>query len=103
MFGLTDEHINKLRQVFARHTDVEKVIIYGSRAKGNYRDGSDIDFALSGSNLNLDTLLKIENELDDLLLPFNIDISILKNIENLELIKHIERVGAIFYEKQRVG
>ncbi len=50
--------------------------------------------------MNLSTLLKIENELDDLLLPYKIDLSIFHKIEDLDLIEHINRVGIVFYEKK---
>ena len=59
--------------------------IGGSRAKGNYRKDSDIDISLVGSNLNLNIILRIENELDDLLLPYHIDVSIFEKIENPDL------------------
>ena len=99
MFGLKDTHISKIRSVFARYRTVDKAIVYGSRAKGNYRNGSDIDFTLIGNELDLSTLFKIENELDDLLLPYKIDLSIFHQIENQDLIDHINRVGIVFYEK----
>jgi predicted nucleotidyltransferase len=99
MFGLKDSHINLIKSVFAKYNCVTKVVVYGSRAKGNYRTGSDIDLSLFGNDLDFDTLLKIENELDDLLLPYKIDLSIYNKIENYDLTEHINRVGVLFYEK----
>lgn len=99
VFGLKDTHISSIQSVFMNYESIEKAILYGSRAKGNYKNSSDIDLTLIGNSLNLTTLLKIENELDDLLLPYKIDLSMLKEIENQDLIDHINRVGAIFYEK----
>ena len=61
MFGLKDIHIKSIQSVFKNHSSVVKAILYGSRAKGNYRNGSDIDLTLTGNNLNLSTLSKIEN------------------------------------------
>lgn len=100
MYGLKDKHIEKIRAVFARYPAIEKAILYGSRVKGDYRNGSDIDLTLEGDNLDLSMLFKIENELDDLLLPYKIDLSILHKIENEDLIDHINRVGIVFYEKE---
>lgn len=100
MYGLKEIHLEKLELVFAAFSDIDKAILYGSRAKGNYRDSSDIDICLVGSMLNLSQLLRIESELDDLLLPYNIDVSIWDKIENKELIDHIKRVGVILYEKE---
>ena len=98
MYGLKEIHIHKIQSVFVQYGNIEKAILYGSRAKGNYRTGSDIDLTLVGENLDLTTLLKIENELDDLLLPYKIDLSIYHKIENTDLTEHIRRVGIVIYE-----
>ena len=74
-FGLDDKVIRKINNCLARYPDIDAVILYGSRAKGNYRPGSDIDLTIKGQ-LSLDDLLKLENELDDLLLPRVIDLSL---------------------------
>ncbi|WP_293013047.1 nucleotidyltransferase domain-containing protein [Mongoliibacter sp.] len=74
-------------------------MLYGSRAKGNYRPGSDIDLTLLGESLDLTELQKIEIELDDLMLPYKIDLSIHHKIQNSDFLEHIQRVGKIFYEK----
>lgn len=96
-FGLKAKNITKINEIFTFHTEVEQVILYGSRAKGNYNHGSDIDLTIKGKNLNFSKLLKIEMELDDLLLPYKIDLSIFKQIENPALISHIQRIGIVFY------
>ncbi len=100
MFGLKDTDIKLIRSVLKNYSCVEKAILYGSRAKGNYKNGSDIDLTLVGKDINLSTLLKIENELDDLLLPYKIDLSVYSKIENLDLINHIARVGIVFYAQE---
>jgi predicted nucleotidyltransferase len=91
----------EIKSVFVNYTDIDKAILYGSRAKGNYQDGSDIDISLVGNNLNLNKMLRIETELDNLLLPYKIDISILDKIENTDLVEHINRVGVVIYEKKQ--
>ena len=101
VFGLKDTHIKHIQSVFSNYSNVDKAVIYGSRAKGNYSTGSDIDLTLKGDDLNLSMLLKIENELDDLLLPYEIDLSIFHKIEDPDLIEHINRVGIVFYENNR--
>jgi len=98
-YGLKKETIEKINQIFARHKAVEKVFLYGSRAKGNYKKGSDIDLTLIGENLNLRFLNKISLDLDDLLLPYKIDLSIYNQITNSDLVDHISRVKKIFYKK----
>ncbi len=98
-FGLTSATINKINTVFAAHPLVDQVIIYGSRAKGTYRLGSDIDLSIIGTSVTLSELMKIETELDDLLLPYKIDLSLLHKISDSEVLDHIQRMGAIFYQK----
>ena len=95
--GLFPETIRKIHQVFIRYPDIYLVRIYGSRAKGNYHYGSDIDLTIMGDKVSFSQLLKIEMELDDLLLPYKIDISLFRQIENNDLIDHIHRVGIDFY------
>jgi predicted nucleotidyltransferase len=66
---------------------------------GNYKPGSDIDLILEGMALTLKQLNIIENELDDLLLPYELDVSIYHQIDNPDLLEHVERVGVVFYTK----
>ncbi len=96
-FGLKKTAIDSIHGVFSRYPYIEKVVIYGSRAKGNYRNGSDIDLTLFGKDLTYEQLNRIETELDDLLLPYSIDLSLFKHIDATELIDHINRVGKVFY------
>ena len=100
MFGLKSEHIDAINQCFEKYPEIDHVIIYGSRAKATYRYNSDIDLTLVG-NLSFQQLLKLENELDDLLLPYKIDLSLKSTITSDNLIEHIDRVGKVFYDKNR--
>jgi type I restriction enzyme S subunit len=99
MYGLKTQTIQGIQEVFKQYPEVEKAILYGSRAKGNYHPGSDIDLTLIGEQLNLTILQKIENEIDELLLPYKIDLSLHKQIQNAELLEHIKRVGKVFFDK----
>lgn len=99
MYGLDSKDIAAIKKVFLQHVEIEKAILYGSRAKGNYRKESDIDLTLLGEEIGLTQLFEIETELDDLLLPYKIDLSIYHKIENPDLIQHIERIGVSFFEK----
>jgi len=98
-FGLKDITIQKIQQVLAAFPQVEEAILYGSRAKGNYKDGSDIDLTLKGERLTLSEVNSIGLELDDLLLPYTFDLSVFNQIDNQELQAHISRVGLVFYRK----
>lgn len=96
-FGLSNNQIDKITSIFRAHPEIEKAIIYGSRAKGNFKNYSDIDITLMGKGLDLSIQQKVEGELDDLLLPYKIDLSILAKITNQELVNHIQRVGKNFF------
>jgi predicted nucleotidyltransferase len=99
-YGLPDTTIQKIRAVLSDYPQVDQAILYGSRAKGNYKNGSDIDLTLlGGPDLTLNMLYKILTDLDDLLLPYTIDLSILNYIGDPDVIEHIQRVGIPFYEK----
>ncbi len=102
-YGLTDEILSRISGVFACHPEIEKAILYGSRAKGNYRTGSDIDLTLTGDNLTLTVLNRVDYELDELLLPYSFDLSILEQIDNVRLQEHIDRVGEIIYRREPVA
>lgn len=98
-YGLKQETIDRINNIFDRYSNIEKVILYGSRAKGNYLPGSDIDLTLKGDGINLEEINKISNELDDLLLPYSFDLSIFNQISNPDLTGHIEREGKIFFKR----
>ena len=95
-FGLPEKAIEKMCNVFAHYSEIDQVILYGSRAKGNQKLGSDIDLTLMGEDLDLGIQFKVENDLDDLLLPWMIDLSIYSHIKNKELLEHIDRIGKPF-------
>lgn len=99
-FGLKPEMMVKINFVFIKYPEVEEVIIYGSRAKGNYRNGSDIDITLKGKNLTDKIRSKISWDIDDLNTPYLFDISIFEKLNSPDLEEHINRVGQIFYSKK---
>ena len=102
-FGLSDDVLARIQAIFAHFPVVERVLLYGSRAKGNYRTGSDIDLTFIGDGLDQRMLGLIAEELDELLLPYRFDLSIFSAISHAELREHIERVGMPFYEKKLVA
>tara|TARA_B110000259_G_scaffold66602_1_gene78427 strand:- start:1212 stop:1520 length:309 start_codon:yes stop_codon:yes gene_type:complete len=99
-FGLKESNIEKINQIFVKNNKIEEVLLYGSRAIGSYREGSDIDLTIKG-NIEFKDLQRIISELDDLLLPYKFDISIFKDINNNDLIDHIKKIGIIFYKKAK--
>ncbi len=100
MSGLKEDVMEKICAVLARHPQVEKAALYGSRAKGDYKNGSDIDLTLfGGEDLTLQVQYRIMDEIDDLLLPYTIDLSIFDQIDDPDVVEHIRRVGKTLYEK----
>lgn len=97
--GLESQQIDLINQVFAQYPQIEQVILFGSRAKGSYKPGSDIDLTIIDQNLSFSDLLHIQTQLDDLLLPYKFDLSLKRNISNPDLLEHIERVEIVFYKK----
>lgn len=97
--GLREEEVNAINRILSATAGVEKAVLYGSRAKGNYRPGSDIDLVLKGEQLNHNDLLAIEIALDNLLLPYEIDLSLFHHIDNADLIAHIDRVGKVVFQR----
>ena len=97
-FGLSDTVIEELQNVFRRHAIIEKVLIFGSRSKGNCRAGSDIDLALIGKNIDYRQILDIYTEIDDLELLYSIDLLDYQTKAGTPIGDHIDRVGQVFYE-----
>ncbi len=97
--GLPEAAIAAIQQVLAGHPEVESATLYGSRALGRHRPASDIDLTLIGPAISAATLARIDADLDDLLLPWMIDLSCLASIDHPELLAHIERAGVELYRR----
>ena len=78
MYGLTDNELEKLCNLFRKHEEIEQAVLYGSRAKGNFKPFSDID---------------------DLLLPYCVDLSIYGKLKNADLLEHIHRMGIPIFSR----
>lgn len=101
MFGLSPDQLLQIRRCFQQFPQIHKVVLYGSRATGKYRTGSDIDITLIGRNLTTqNTLYPLEEALDNLLLPYTFDISIFKALKKPEFIEHILTQGKVLYLKE---
>lgn len=99
MFGLTSADITSIIQVLEAHPEVEEAIIYGSRAMGNYKPGSDVDLALKGL-LKESRVMDIAAQLNERLpLPYKFDVLAYSNLTNQALVEHIDRYGKTFYTR----
>ena len=96
--GLSGETMDILNLIFRKYPGIKQVVLYGSRAKGNYKKGSDIDLTLiTEDNFTFTDLLRIGNDFDDSDLPYFVDVSIYDRLSNRDLKAHIDRVGKILY------
>jgi predicted nucleotidyltransferase len=95
--AIPEQDLEKIREVFSRYPFIEQAVLYGSRAKGTHRPGSDIDLTLKGDQLEVHQLTRIMDELDDLLLPYRIDLSLFNHLDQSDLLDHIQRVGKSVY------
>lgn len=100
-YGLKDTELASLTSLFSKNEHIERVILYGSRAKGNYKPFSDVDITLVGRELTHSDLNRMILDIDDLLLPYMFDISIFHTLKSSDLIDHINRRGISIYEKKR--
>ncbi|WP_053406660.1 nucleotidyltransferase domain-containing protein [Persicobacter sp. CCB-QB2] len=96
--GLSQKSIHAIREIFEKNVRIQDVVIFGSRAKGSYRPGSDVDVALKGDNLTLNDVLSAMVDLDDSDLPYLFDVIIYDRINEPALKEHIDRVGLSLYE-----
>ena len=98
--GLSQQTVAQITRVLTEFPDVEKAVLFGSRAKGTHRRGSDIDLALAGHNLDWQTLGRVHSALDDLPTPYRFSLVILGRKLDSEVAAHISRVGVLLYERQ---
>ena len=101
-FGLSPKVAGTIRKILAAFPEVEKAVIYGSRAKGTHKPGSDIDLTLFGDRLTSDIRGRIAARLDDAPIPHTMDLSLYAELDHAKLREHIDRVGVVFYERLRV-
>lgn len=99
LFGLSETALAAIQDVLAAYPEVEEAILYGSRALGRHRPASDIDLILVGPALSSGILARIDADLDDLLLPWIVDLSCQSSISHPALLDHIARVGQVLYRR----
>jgi len=100
--GLSEVQISRIRAVFGSYPGIRQAVLFGSRAMGVYRYGSDIDIAIDSDEITFNDLLHLKTVIDDLNLPFTVDLIQIQRIENADLIDHIHRVGKILYSRNAV-
>lgn len=100
MFGLRDDDINTIREVFQKFPEVEFALIFGSRALGNHKNGSDVDIALKGQKINYNTTISVSSILnEETLMPYRFDILNYNDIQNPDLRSQVDGMGKLIYTK----
>ena len=98
VYGLPERTFAILTSIFRKYPGIRQAVLYGSRAKGNFRRGSDIDLTLKTNDTFTRTdLLRISGDFDDSDLPYLVDVSIYEKLSNPDLKSHIDRVGKVLY------
>lgn len=98
MFGLLDRDIKYILQAISKLKEIERAVIFGSRAMGNYKKGSDVDIVVMGNNITKDTILQLDEYLNEIYpLPYFFDIINYNEISNKKLKEHIDKVGKEIY------
>ncbi len=98
-WGLSAATLTTIRFILTQEPKVKKAILFGSRAKGTYKLGSDIDLALVGEELDIDTIGRLARAFEESSLPYQVDVCWLAAVEHAALREHIERVGQVLYER----
>lgn len=97
-YGLSDYTLATLENIFSKYQSIKEAILYGSRAMGNYKNGSDIDISLkTDSSFDFSKLLLISRDFYNSDMPYFVDVSIYDKISNRNLLAHIERYGKVLY------
>lgn len=91
--GIPDDKWRDIIGIIKKHSNITSIVLYGSRAKGNHQDGSDIDLVIKGSNISSEQLTQIGLDYENLYFPWKLSLTVYDNISNLDLIDHIKRVG----------
>jgi len=99
-YGLLKMDIERIISIFKSNSKIDNVILFGSRAIGNYKPGSDIDIALKGTDIKLNDILNVNAELDKLSTPYKFDVVIYNRITENALTDHIDRVGISLFNRR---
>ena len=99
-YGLTEQDLLTLKKIFLETPQVEKVILFGSRAMGNYKPGSDVDLAISGRDINFNVVSRLHARLEEQSpMPYFFDVVDLNHLEHPGLAEHIQKQGVIIFER----
>ena len=99
VFGLKEEEEQILKSIFSKYENLNKVVVYGSRAKGTFNERSDVDLVITESNIDRPLIGQIISEINNSNFPYLVDLQDFSTLKNKQLIEHINRVGKVFYNR----
>jgi uncharacterized protein len=97
-YGLSEPDIRNVVLLLQKNSKITKIVLFGSRAKGNFHAGSDVDIAIIGDKLSFNDVLDASIEIEKLNLPYKFDLVIYDRIKEKALTQHIDRVGIVLFE-----
>ena len=101
MFGLTEKDIELIRSAITVHSEIEEVLVFGSRAMGNHKNGSDVDLAVKGDGVSLRTVSRLAAQLnEELPLPYQFDVIDYASIDTPALKGHIDLLGKVLFQRE---
>jgi uncharacterized protein len=101
-FGLQRQDVDEIIHILQSYPVVEEAILFGSRAKGNFKQGSDIDIAIKGKGIDQGVVASISFLLnEEIELPYFFDIVHFEAISEQELREHVIRVGRSIYVREK--
>lgn len=101
-FGISEQSLEEIIKILSKNKKIKKAIIYGSRAKGNFNEGSDIDITIVAPEMNFSEYLLLLARMEELEIPQNIDLTKFELLDN-SVKEHIKRVGKIVYSTEIDG
>ena len=99
-YGLTESDMAQIIEAFRQFEEISAVVLFGSRAKGNYKPGSDVDLAVKGDRIIRRTIAQLADHLNEVLpLPYDFDVVHYNTLASQPLVDHIDRVGVVIYDR----
>lgn len=101
-YGITDKTYQMLLDTFSKFPEIKEVLIFGSRAKGNYKNGSDIDLAVKGGEVGPCLIFRLKSLFNSRLsIPYKVDVVGYDYLEHQGLKEHVDRIGRVIYKSDK--
>lgn len=100
-YGLSKELFKKIIAIIEKYSSIQKVYVYGSRARGDYSKRSDLDLAFYGENISSKEINLLEDDLDNLDTIITFDLINIDTIDKEKLSENIRREGVLIYDREK--